>query len=218
LASIVAHAAALRIAQFHTRNEFSDWDTSLHTFTYANAVHQGLRRITTPELLRGVFDGAMRVYLNRFLNVPPVPLPKLKRMENISSNISTVKDSEMLLKEFLTHLDKQQQVNQAGELVMDYHYNNGKPDRLLAVIGKSLLREDRNFHSIQMIEAVFKQYSLYSLMSVRDDDKNNSNNTTGAHLLVAAARYLAAHSPTMRSQGHTYQTANKLYHGEHLFE
>jgi hypothetical protein len=43
LASIVTYAAALRIAQFHTRNEFSDWDTSLHTFTYANAVHQGLK-------------------------------------------------------------------------------------------------------------------------------------------------------------------------------
>src|SRR5215203_6555907 len=217
LASIVAHAAALRIAHFHTRNEFSDWDTSLHTFTYANAVHQGLRRITTPELLRGVFDGAMRVYLNRFLNVPPVPLPKPRKMDKIgSSNSSTFKDPpEMLLKEFLTLLDKQQQVNQTGELVMDYLSNYGKPDRLLAAIGKALLREDRNFHSIQMIEAVFRQYSL---MSVRDDDENNSNNTTGAHLLVAAARYLAAHSPAMRSQGHTYQTANQLYHGEHLFE
>ena len=27
LASIVTYAAALRIDQFHTRNEFSDWDT-----------------------------------------------------------------------------------------------------------------------------------------------------------------------------------------------
>lgn len=66
LAEIVAYAAALRIVQFHTRNEFSDWDTVLHTFTYTNAVHQGLRRMASQELLRGVFDGAMRVYLNRF--------------------------------------------------------------------------------------------------------------------------------------------------------
>ena len=76
LASLVAYAAAMRIVQFHTRNEFSDWDAVLHTFTYANAVHQGVRRTATQELLRGVFDGAMRVYLNRFLNVPPVSLPK----------------------------------------------------------------------------------------------------------------------------------------------
>ena len=213
LASIVAYAAALRIAQFHTRNEFSDWDIALHTFTYANAVHQGLRRITTQELLRGVFDGAMRIYLNRFLNVPPVPLPKPKKTENIS-NDSTFKDPEMFLKELPVLLDKQQQVNQAGELVVDYLYNNnGRPDRLLAAIGKALLREDRNFHSIQMIEAVFRQYSL---VSTGDDENNNS--TTIEHILVAAARYLAAHSPTMRSQGHTYQIANQLYHGEHLFE
>ena len=41
LASAVSYAAALRIAQFHTSNEFSDWDTALHTFTFANAVEQG---------------------------------------------------------------------------------------------------------------------------------------------------------------------------------
>jgi nitrite reductase/ring-hydroxylating ferredoxin subunit len=213
LAGIVAYTAALRIAQFHTRNEFSDWDTSLHTFTYANAVHQGLRRIATHELLRGMFDGAMRVYLNRFLNIPLVPLPEPKKMENIS-NETTFKEPEMLLKELLSLLDKQQQVNQAGQLVVDYLYNNGKPDRLLAAIGKALLREDRSFHSVQMIEAAFRQYSLLSA----SDFENNGNSTTGVHILVAAARYLAAHSPTMRSQGHTYQTANQLYHGEHLFE
>jgi hypothetical protein len=65
-----------------------------------------------------------------------------------------------------------------------------------------------------MIEAAFRQYSLLTA----NDYKNSSNNTKGVHVLVAAARYLAAHSPTMRSQGHTYQTANQLFHGEHLFE
>jgi nitrite reductase/ring-hydroxylating ferredoxin subunit len=215
LAGIVAYTAALRIAQFHTRNEFSDWDTSLHTFTYANAVHQGLRRTATHELLRGMFDGAMRVYLNRFLNIPPVPLPEPKKMENVNINHdSTFIEPEMLLKDLLSLLDKQQQVNQAGQLIVDYLYNKGKPDRLMAAFGKALLREDRNFHSIQMIEAAFRQYSLLTA----NDSENNSSNTKGVHILVAAARYLAAHSPTMRSQGHTYQTANQLYHGEHLFE
>jgi nitrite reductase/ring-hydroxylating ferredoxin subunit len=214
LAGIVAYTAALRIAQFHTRNEFSDWDTSLHTFTYANAVHQGLRRTATHELLRGMFDGAIRVYLNRFLNIPPVPLPEPKKMENVNINHdSTFIEPEMLLKDLLSLLDKQQQVNQAGQLIVDYLYNKGKPDRLMAAFGKALLREDRNFHSIQMIEAAFRQYSLLTA-----NDNENSSNTKGVHILVAAARYLAAHSPTMRSQGHTYQTANQLYHGEHLFE
>ena len=48
LAAVVTYAGALRIAQFHTSNEVSDWDTALHTFTFANAVHQGLRRIQQP--------------------------------------------------------------------------------------------------------------------------------------------------------------------------
>jgi nitrite reductase/ring-hydroxylating ferredoxin subunit len=207
LASTVAYAAALRIAQFHTRNEFSDWDTVLHTFTYANAVHQGLRRISTQELLRGVFDGAMRVYINRFLNVPAVPLPKPTTIEN-NSNGSTFKDPEMLLKELPSLLDKQQQVNQAGQLVVDYLYNGGNPDRLLAAMGNVLLREDRNFHSIQMIEAAFRQYSLLSV----EDAAARKN------ILIAAARYLASHTPTMRVQERTYQIANQLYHGERLFE
>src|SRR3546814_20082433 len=47
--------------------------------SYCNAVHQLLTRITAdraielerPELLRGLFHGAMQIYLIRFLNVPP---------------------------------------------------------------------------------------------------------------------------------------------------
>jgi hypothetical protein len=53
LASAVAYAAATRIARFPTSNEFGDWDTALHTFTFANAVEQGLRRSASPELVRG---------------------------------------------------------------------------------------------------------------------------------------------------------------------
>ena len=117
-----------------------------------------------------------------------------------------------MLEELPTLLDKQQQINQSGQLVADYLYNGGNPDHLLATIGNALLREDRNFHSIQMIEAAFKQYSLLS------DDDNNNANMECVNILVAATRYLAAHSPTMRSQGRTYQIHHKLYKGEHLFE
>jgi nitrite reductase/ring-hydroxylating ferredoxin subunit len=76
LAGAVSYAAALRIARFPTSNEFGDWDTALHTFTFASAVQQGLRRAPSVELLRGVFDAAMSVYLDRFLNVPAVRLPE----------------------------------------------------------------------------------------------------------------------------------------------
>ena len=41
----LAYAAALRVARFGTANEHSDWETAHHVFTYANAVHQVLKRI-----------------------------------------------------------------------------------------------------------------------------------------------------------------------------
>ena len=41
----LAYAAALRVTQFGTANEHADWDTALHVFTYANAIHQALKRI-----------------------------------------------------------------------------------------------------------------------------------------------------------------------------
>jgi nitrite reductase/ring-hydroxylating ferredoxin subunit len=35
----LAYAAALRVARFGTANEHADWETALHVFTYANAIH-----------------------------------------------------------------------------------------------------------------------------------------------------------------------------------
>jgi hypothetical protein len=197
LAGAVAYAAALRIARFPTTNEFGDWDTSLHTFTFSNAVQQGLRRVPSPELLRGVFDAAMSVHLDRFLNVPPSRVPEPNGLEAAPAD---------LLAELSTLLDERQKVDTAGALVANYLYGGGDADRLLAVMGGLLLREDRNFHTIQAVEAAFRQYA-----GLRDT-------TVGTHVLVAAVRYLAAHSPTMRSQGQTYDIARRLSRGEILYE
>ncbi len=202
LAGAVTHAAALRIARFHTSNEFTDWDTALHTFTFANAIHQGLRRAPSVETLRGTFDAAMSVYLDRFLNVPAARLPEAGNLPKTRS----VEPSEGLLAELPALLDRQQQVNQAGEVVARYLYGGGDPDRLLAMLGKLLLREDRDFHTIQTIEAAFRQFALLR------------GTPAGAHVLVAAARYLAAHAPTVRAEGQTYQIADRLHRGERLFE
>jgi nitrite reductase/ring-hydroxylating ferredoxin subunit len=197
LAGAVAYAAALRIARFPTSNEFGDWDTALHTFTFANAVHQGLKRTPSPELLRGVFDAAMSVHLDRFLNVPPARLPKPDDPEAAP---------EELLAELPALLDERQRVDVAGEMVARYLHGGGDADRFLAVMGRLLLREDRNFHTIQAVEAAFSQHA-----SLR-------GTAAGTHVLVAAVRYLASHSPTMRSQGQTYDIARRLSRGEVLHE
>jgi nitrite reductase/ring-hydroxylating ferredoxin subunit len=197
LAGSVAYAAALRIARFPTSNEFGDWDTALHTFTFANAVHRGLRRTPSPELLRGVFDAAMSVHLDRFLNVPPARLPEPDDPEA---------EPEELLAQLPSLLDERQRVDAAGELLVRYLHGGGDVDWLLAVMGGLLLREDRNFHTIQAVEAAFSQHALLR------------STAAGTHVLVAAVRYLAAHSPTMRSQVQTYDIARRLSRGEVLHE
>jgi nitrite reductase/ring-hydroxylating ferredoxin subunit len=204
IAGSVAYAASLRIARFHTSNEFGDWDTALHTFTFANAVHQGLRRVASVDLLRGSFDAAMSIYLDRFLNVPPARLP----VPNGRAQ------PESILAELPTLLNRQQQVDQAGELVARYLYHNGDAPELLALIGKLLLREDRDFHTIQTVEAAFQQFELLRDMP----EAAPTVAPTAVNVLVAAARYLAAHAPTMRAQGQTYQIAYRLSRGEKLFE
>jgi nitrite reductase/ring-hydroxylating ferredoxin subunit len=145
VASAVTYAAATRIARFPTSNEFGDWDTALHTFTFANAVEQGLRRSPSRELVRGVFDAATSVYLDRFLNVPAARLPRPEPG-----------DAAELLAELPALLDKQQQVDEAGKLAASYLDAGGAPARLIAALGAALVREDRNFHTIQCVEAAVR--------------------------------------------------------------
>ena len=197
VARMVSYAAARRIAHFHTSNEFGDWDTVLHTFTYANAIQHAVRRAPSLELLRCIFDAAMSVYLDRFLNIPAAPLPKVE---------PTSTPAELLLAEFPALLNKQQQVNEAGRLVAQYLANGGQPEKIIAVLGATLLREDQDFHTIQTVEAAVSQYRL-----LQDQPE-------AGHVLIAAARYLAAHAPTPRAQNQTYQIALRLHRGEKLFE
>lgn len=197
LAGAIAYAAALRVARFPISNEFGDWDTAHHSFTFANAVHQAVRRVASAELIRAIFDAAMTVYLDRFLNVPATKLPE--------PNGARTTAAERLV-ELPDLLDRQQQVNQAGALVADYLGAGGDPGALLAALGNMLLREDRDFHTIQDIEAAFRQYSI-----LKGAD-------AGRHVLIATTRYLAAHAPTARAQAQTYQIALRLNRGEHVFD
>src|SRR6516165_4264854 len=81
LGQSLAYGAALRVARFGKANEHADWETAHHVFTYANAVHQMLKRIGTTNtdghamVARGVLHGAMALYLARYLNVPPARIP-----------------------------------------------------------------------------------------------------------------------------------------------
>ena len=192
VAAEVTYAAAMRIARFPVTNEFTDWDTALHTFTFANAVEQGLHRTGSAELARGVFDAAMSVFLDRFLNTPPARLPN--------------GDGEGGSRDRLFELlDRQQQVDAAGSLTAGWLDDGGDAPAVISALVTALLREDRNFHTIQMIEAAVRQHG--SMPPER-----------GRLVLIAGARYLAAHAPTARAQTQTYRIAWRLNRGETLFE
>jgi hypothetical protein len=78
----------LRIARFGTANEFGDWVTALHTFTYCNALHQAIKRCPSAELVRGVFHGAVSAYLDRFLNSRlPVFLARTRWVMRMGTNL-----------------------------------------------------------------------------------------------------------------------------------
>jgi hypothetical protein len=198
----LSYAAAIRVAKFHTSNEFSDWITVLHTFTYANALHASMRRAPSPELARGIFHGAMRLYLDRFLNMPAARLPEHRRADNEPT------DPDTLLTRLLELTDQEQRVNESALVVHRYLSLGHDPAPLIATLGHILLREDGEFHSYQMLEAGTALFN-----ELRDDDPAAAN-----RVLVAVARYLAAHAPTSRAMLQTAKTAIRLHRGEAIYQ
>jgi len=213
LAGRVAQAAGLRVARFGTSNEFNDWNTVHHTYTYANAVHQAARRTGSIAAYRGALAGAMSVYLDRFLNTPPTPIP----------DGTEVDAPEELREELLGVFDEEGAVDRAGRLVAAYLReggtertdgsrgwsdvaSDGNPDELKRVLGEGLLREDADFHTRQNVEAAFRQFDL-------TDDPEDAR----VHV-VATARYLSAHAPTRRSAEQTFTIADRLHRGERIHE
>ena len=195
LGGAVAYAAFLRMARFHTSNEFGDWDTVHNTLTAANALHQALKRAPSVELTRAVFDVAMSIYLDRFLNMPAQRLPEpngARADENSGDSI-------------LKAMDSQQQVERSAGLVSDYVSGADDPDGVLSVLAHAMLREDSTFHHFQIVEAALKQY----------EDRKGTD--SARHVLVALARFLAAHYPTPRAVNQTYGIAVRLQRGDEIF-
>ena len=194
----LTYAAALRIAQFHTKNEFGDWIAVLHTYTYCNALHQCAKRAPSVEIIRGIFHGAIAIYFDRWFNMPAARLPSQRRE---TETLPT--DADVLLDEFVKLLDTQAQVDRAGMYIYRYLSVGHPREALLEKLGHILLREDAEFHSFQMLEAAFQQADEL------DEDRAQMT-------LVAASRYLAAHAPTARARRQTANLALRLHRGEDL--
>ena len=208
LSRSLAYGAALRVARFGNANEHADWDTAHHVFTYANAIHQMLKRIGTADpdsyvtAVRGIFHGAMALYLTRYLNVPPACMPGEdgEQLDDLPA------DAEMIRAALLDAFDRQRQVDLAARLVARHLTLGHSPQTLIATLGRAVLREDAGFHAYQILEAGIRQFTAWG------------DTEEGRHILIAVARYLAAHSPTERAALQTADIARRLMRGGELHQ
>lgn len=204
----LAYAAALRVARVGKANEHSDWETAHHVFTYANAVHRILTRIGTTDIddhvtaVRSVLHGAMALYLARYLNVPPARIPgeDSEQLDDLPADVETIRTA------LLDAFDRQRQIDLVARLVARHHILGHSPHALIATLSRAVLREDAGFHSYQMLEAAVWQFTVWG-------DTDESRN-----ILIAAARYLAAHSPTERAALQTSDIARRLMRGGELHQ
>jgi len=207
LSRSLAYAAALRVARFGSANEHGDWETAHHVFTYANALDRMLLRIAEAcedacaSTGRGILHGAMALYLTRYLNVPPARIPGDD--DESLDNLPT--EAEAIRVALLDAFDRQRQVDLAARLVARHLTLGHSPQALIATLAHALLREDAGFHAYQMLEAGVRQFTAWG-----DGDE-------GRHILIAVARYLAAHSPTERAALQTADIARRLMRGGELY-
>ena len=196
------------MARFGNANEHADWETAHHVFTYANALHRMLERIGCSaadgdvSAVRGVLHGAMALYLTRYLNVPPARIPG----EGDEQPNDLPADEEAIRIALLDAFDRQRQVDLAARLVARHLELGHSPQALIATLAHAVLREDASFHAYQMFEAGVRQFAIWE------------NTDEGRRILIAVARYLAAHSPTERAALQTADIARRLMWGGDLHQ
>jgi nitrite reductase/ring-hydroxylating ferredoxin subunit len=203
VAEALAYASALRFTRFPTSNEFGDWDTVLHHFTYCASLAQMAHRAPSVELARGILHGAMVLHLGRFLNVPAARLPGRREMDALPA------EPERLRDRLLEACDAQSRVDEAAAIVYRYLVLGHDLQPLLQTMARVTLREDAAFHDYQMLE---EGYALVHRLLA------SGHQEPARRVLVGIARWQAAHSPTRRAVTQTYDIARRLHRGEAVYE
>jgi nitrite reductase/ring-hydroxylating ferredoxin subunit len=194
-------AAAARLAHFPESNDVDDWFNPVHTFSFCNALHQVLSRGgTNSKVERGLFHGAMSIYVDRFLNIPSVRLPDGAVLESPPS------DPDVLLAGILETLDQKKDWSTVPSLVVRYLRLGHPESALIDTLTFATVREDLDFHKLQVLEATVTQTELWPRGS-REREL----------LYIGAARHLAAYCPTRRSSSQSVGVALRLDRGEAIY-
>lgn len=125
VAGNVAYAAALRLA--------SD-PAALPDFLYANALHQGLRRLET-------LGGPPEALLSALLGFGPGPLSPFAPEDPRELDELSFRD-----------------VDEAGAVTAGFLFGGGSPDALMERLVELLLREERSPEAVQCLDAAVQQY------------------------------------------------------------
>jgi hypothetical protein len=160
------------VRRFGDANDRADSETAHHVFTSPTPFTSARQGPALVAVARGVLDGAMALYLTRYLNVPPA---RHSRQGGPLNDLPT--DVEMIHAALLD-ADRQQQVDLAARLVARHFALGHSPETLIATLAHAVLRKDAGR------EAEARQVAAWGEV---DESR---------HILIAVAGYLAAHSPT----------------------
>jgi hypothetical protein len=197
----LALAAAWRLACFPESNDIDDWFGPMHTFSFCNALYQVLvRGGAEVNVLRGMYHAAMSIYVDRFLNIPRAQLPGETPLEKLPTA------SGLLLEEILSSLDQRKGWSEVPSLVVR-HLRLGHPEPdLVDTLTFATVREDLDFHKLQILEAGVTQAQMWQPGSIERE-----------LVYTAVARHLAAHCPTRRSSSQPVAVALRLHRGEEIY-
>jgi nitrite reductase/ring-hydroxylating ferredoxin subunit len=200
IARELSTAAAARLAHFPESNDVDDWFDPVHTFSFCNALYQVLSRgEVNPEIERGLLHGAMSIYVDRFLNIPSAKLPDHAVLEFLPSA------AEALLAGILETLDQKKGWSAVPALVVRYLRLGHPESALIDTLTFATVREDLDFHKLQVLEAAVTQAELWPPGSPERE-----------LLYIGAARHLAAYCPTRRSSSQSVGVALRLHRGEDI--
>lgn len=201
IAKWVAWAAAMRLARFATTNDVRDWFAPQHTFTHANAVHQAVLRSPTPDTVRGILHAAIAVYHDRFLNVPPAPLPgERKPLDDLPEDAGTLRHA------LLETLDRRAGMDEAARIAVRYMRLGHPWNGLIDTLTFATVREDIDFHPFQVLEAGVRQCAHWE------------GHPQAEHIITGVVRNLAAVCPTPRGALQTASIALRLHRNEKVYE
>ena len=200
LSTVIAYAAGMRLARFSASNDVGDWFSAQHTFIFANAVDRAVRRNPATRTVAAIVQAALAVHADRFLNVPPARLPgERDGLDDLPA------DPRELLDRLLDTMDRRSTPGEADALTARYLRCGGSLERLIDTLAYATVREDLDFHSLQVLEAAVAQGRTWGDGPERE------------HLMIAVTRNLAAQCPTRRGGLSTALIARRLHRGQALY-